>query len=116
LVEGRLVRSSAGDFVDAMGGKWPVDGITSAKDGQRVVYGIRPTDLRMGGAGAGVKGRVEVIEPTGAETEVVVEVGGQRLVLVHPGRTDQRPDADIGVNADPASGHVFDHASGVRLN
>lgn len=116
LIEGRLVRSNAGDFVKALGSDWPVGAFGSAADGQRVVYGVRPTDLRIGDAGIGVQGQVVVVEPTGAETEIVVDVSGQSLVAVHHGRTDARPDLTVSVSVHASSGHLFDHASGVRLN
>ena len=59
--------------------------------------------------------RVVVVEPTGAETELLVEVGGQQLVLVMHGRTDVQPDQTVHLAVDAAKAHVFDAASGRRL-
>ncbi len=116
LIAGVIKRTDAGDFVDAIGHLWPVSGLAGAQDGRGVVYGIRPTDLLIGGLDAGAQGRVVVVEPTGAETELIVEIGGQNLVALQPGRIEARPDAMIQVGVSPATGHVFDLASGVRLN
>jgi multiple sugar transport system ATP-binding protein len=58
---------------------------------------------------------VVVVEPTGAETELVVEVGGQRLVIVMHGRTDAQPDETIHVGVEPARAHLFDGATGKRI-
>ena len=116
LIEGHLVRSSTGDFVDALGNRWPVAGLSGARDGQRVAYGARPTELRIGEPAVGIHGRVVVVEPTGAETELVVDINGQSFVVVHPGRTNVRPDAEIGITVDASIGHVFDQSSGLRLN
>ena len=57
-----------------------------------------------------------MVEPTGAETELLLEVGGQNLVLVMHGRTEVQPDETVHVSVDTAKAHVFDAASGKRLS
>ena len=99
--------------VDALGQRWPLPPAVGAKEGQAVHYGVRPVDLRLGDAGLPAK--VVVVEPTGAETELVVEVGGQRLVVVAHGRPTARPDDTVHLRIDPAQVHVFDGSSGQRL-
>jgi len=49
-------------------------------------FGIRPTDLVLATQGIAAPG--VVVEPTGAETERLVQVGKQRLTVVMHGRTD----------------------------
>jgi multiple sugar transport system ATP-binding protein len=101
-----------GEVVEALGQRWPVlPGL--GRDGQDVHYGIRPTDLML--AEAGVPAEVVVIEPTGAETELLVQVGGQQLVVVMHGRTDARPGQTVHLAIDGAKAHVFDRAGGARL-
>ena len=98
--------------VQALGARWPLP--TLAASGERAVhYGIRPTDLAL--AGAGIAARVVVVEPTGAETELLLDVGGQQLVLVMHGRTDVQPEQTVYLSVDAAKAHVFDAASGRRL-
>jgi multiple sugar transport system ATP-binding protein len=98
--------------VHALGARWPLPPL--AASGERAVhYGIRPTDLAL--AGAGIAARVVVVEPTGAETELLLDVGGQQLVLVMHGRTDVQPEQTVHVAVDAAKAHVFDAASGRRL-
>ena len=75
--------------------------------------GVRPGDLEL--AADGVAGRVVVVEPTGAETELVVDVGGERLIVVMHGRTAVKPDDTVHLQVDPAKVHVFDAADGRRL-
>ena len=100
-------------MVEALGARWPVPpGVGQGSEGQKVSYGIRPTDLTLG---SGVPAKVVVVEPTGAETELLVEVGGQQLVLVMHGRTAARPDDTVHLALDAAMAHVFDGASGARL-
>ena len=84
-----------------------------AAQGQAVHYGIRPTDLRL--ADGGIAGQVVVVEPTGAETELLLQLGDARIVMVMHGRTAARPDETLHLALDAEKAHVFDAASGQRL-
>ena len=59
--------------------------------------------------------QVIVIEPTGAETELLLQVGTERLTLVMHGRTDAQPDDTVRLHIDPEKAHVFDATTGARL-
>ena len=63
----------------------------------------------------GVEARVTVVEPTGAETELLLDVAGTQLVVVMHGRTHARPDDRVHVSVEPSAVHAFDGASGRRL-
>ncbi|MFY8085367.1 MAG: ABC transporter ATP-binding protein [Rubrivivax sp.] len=98
--------------VQGLGSPWPIlPGL--AAEGQAVSYGVRPTDLRL--APQGIEARVIIVEPTGAETELLVEVGGQQMVVVLHGRTQAQPGDQVFLTLDVAKSHVFDAASGLRL-
>jgi multiple sugar transport system ATP-binding protein len=101
-----------GAAVLALGARWPLVSRIGA-EGLAVHYGIRPTDLVL--AGQGIPAQVVVVEPTGAETELLLQVGGQQLVVVMHGRTAARPDDTVYLQVDPTKAHVFDAASGARL-
>jgi multiple sugar transport system ATP-binding protein len=101
-----------GGQVEGLGAQWPLaPGV--AAEGQAVSYGVRPTDLRL--ADSGIPGRVIIVEPTGAETELLVEVGGQQMIVVIHGRTQAQPGETVHLQHDVAKSHVFDAASGLRL-
>jgi multiple sugar transport system ATP-binding protein len=103
-----------GGAVEALGARWPLPaGVGKASEGQRVHYGIRPTDLQL--SDSGIPARVVVIEPTGAETELLLEVGGQQLVLVMHGRTEAKPDDTVFLALDAVKAHAFDGQSRARL-
>ncbi|GAA4333895.1 sn-glycerol-3-phosphate ABC transporter ATP-binding protein UgpC [Variovorax defluvii] len=116
VVEGVLRRNGAGNVVEAHGAHWPAPQAEGAADGQPVHYGIRPGDIVLGDAGTGVPARVIVIEPTGNETELLVEVGDARIGLVVHGRVDVQPDDRVGLSISAGSAHLFDRQSGRRLN
>ncbi len=102
-----------GREVEALGARWPVAPDVAIHEDQAVHYGIRPTDLRL--ADQGIPARVEVVEPTGAETELLVQVGDQQLVVVIHGRTAAGPGDLIHLTLDAAKAHVFDSKSSQRL-
>ena len=101
-----------GGAVEALGARWPLVAGTG-HEGQEVHYGIRPTDLVL--ASQGIAAKVVVVEPTGAETELLLQIGDQQLVLVMHGRTAAQPDDTVYLSLDAAQAHVFDGASGQRL-
>jgi multiple sugar transport system ATP-binding protein len=103
-----------GGAVEALGARWPLPALTAAgSQGQAVQYGIRPTDLAL--AAGGIAARVVVVEPTGAETELLLDIGGQQVVLVMHGRTDVQPDQTVHLAVDAQKAHAFDAATGQRL-
>jgi multiple sugar transport system ATP-binding protein len=106
-----------GGALQALGARWALPAGLPVAAGRKVHYGVRPGDLELAAAGVagGVPGRVVVVEPTGAETELVVDVGGQRLIVVMHGRTAVKPDDTVHLLVDPTKVHVFDAADGRRL-
>ena len=101
-----------GGAVEGLGARWPLPAGVG-REGQDVHYGIRPTDLVL--ADTGIAAEVVVVEPTGAETELLLRVGGQDIILVMHGRTDARPGSTVQLTLDGAKAHVFDRAGGARL-
>jgi len=97
--------------VEALGARWPANGRTS--DGQRVRYGIRPEHLEP--AASGIPAEVIVVEPRGAETEIVAKVGDAALTVMMRGRSSAGPGERIFLAPQPAHAHLFDAASGQRL-
>jgi multiple sugar transport system ATP-binding protein len=80
-----------------------------------VHYGIRPTDISIGAAGEGVQATVVVVEPTGAETELLVQVGDSKLVVVLHGRTAVQPDDVVSLIIKTDKVHLFDSVSEMRI-
>ena len=119
VIRGKLVvaadGSAAGAMVEAAGTRWPVPAHLGATPGQDVHYGIRPGDIHLSPTGHGIAASVIVVEPTGAETELLVQVGDAQIVVVIHGRTAARPDDTVHLIIDTDKAHVFDTASGNRL-
>ena len=114
VVEGTVRRASGAAHVEAGGGvHWPLTR-GPGTEGQAVAYGIRPEHLMLG-PGGGVLGEIVVVEPTGAETELVIQVGDANVNLRTHGRPQVNPGDKVGLAIDPANVHVFDKATGQRL-
>jgi multiple sugar transport system ATP-binding protein len=84
--------------------------------GQRVILGIRPEDLRLGGAsGSGVSARVQEIEPLGNETLVSLDASGVPLTARIDGAATLERGATVTVSVAPEALHWFDGERETRL-
>jgi multiple sugar transport system ATP-binding protein len=115
VVAGVLRQAHGAAQVEAAGTRWPVPAPVEGVDGQAVHYGIRPGDIHLAPTGQGIAARVIVVEPTGAQTELLLQVGDAQLVVVVHGRTAARPDDTVYLAIDADNAHVFDSATGRRL-
>jgi multiple sugar transport system ATP-binding protein len=116
VIAGTLRGANASTVVEAADSRWPVPPQTSGAAGRSVHYGIRPGDIHLAPNGQGIAAKVIVVEPTGAETELLLQVGDAQLIAVIHGRTAAQPDETVHLAIDPAKAHVFDSASGKRLS
>ncbi len=98
------------------GTQLPLPNSAAGKDGQPIVYGVRPEHLRLVGTSEGLDGEVVVVEPTGAETLVVTRVAGQDLHAIFRERHQLNPGARITLAPDLGAVHVFDKATGQRMS
>jgi multiple sugar transport system ATP-binding protein len=117
VVTGTLRRDAGEAWVDADGGgRWPLATAAPGSDGMRVAYGIRPSDLGVAAGARSIPAEVIVVEPTGAETELLVRVGTNDIVVVVHGRPNAEPGATVPLAIDPAAIHLFDPTSGTALS
>jgi multiple sugar transport system ATP-binding protein len=100
--------------VEALGVRWPASTMAGhTADGRRVRYGIRPEHLEP--AGSGIPAEVIVVEPMGAETEIVAKVGDASLTVMMRGRARTGPGERIFLAPQATHAHLFDAASGQRI-
>jgi multiple sugar transport system ATP-binding protein len=115
VVTGTLRKQGASAWVEAAGVRWPVEA-AAAVDGQPVVYGVRPEHLALGSGENTVPAEVIVVEPTGAETELLLQVGESQVTIVIHGRTAVKPGEKVGLAVEAGAVHLFDPASGKSLH
>jgi len=113
VFSGVLRRDASLSWVEALGQSWLVDAASGGSVGQAVSYGIRPEHIAIDEAG--IAAEVVVVEPMGAETELVVKIEDVSLTVFAHGRSTARPGDRIFLNPDPQHAHVFDAASGRRI-
>jgi multiple sugar transport system ATP-binding protein len=110
LLQGRI---EGGQFRTADGIRWPVPNGDAAPQGMPVTYGIRPEHLRLDDGG--LPARVQVVEPTGSETQVLLRVGDTPLVGAFRERIGARPGEEIRVVPDLPLVHLFAGETGRRI-
>ncbi|MDR3440128.1 sn-glycerol-3-phosphate ABC transporter ATP-binding protein UgpC [Telmatospirillum sp.] len=114
-----FIGSPAMNFLDAEA----VDGEIRLKGGQslrlrfaathpegKLVFGIRPENIGLSGDGLPV--RVDLVEPTGAETHLELDLAGHSLVAVVRERVMTSPGDVLHVTFDPRAIHLFDPETG----
>ena len=114
VFQGVLRHEAGKSWVEALGARWPLAGLPG-KDGQPVHYGVRPGDLSMLDAAPGIQAKVVVVEPTGAETELLLQVDSAQLIVVMHGRTQAQPGESVYLSVEAAKAHLFDAQSGTRI-
>ncbi len=114
VVKGEFQAGS--QVVQAQGVQWPVPPALTRHAGRSVHYGIRPSDMTLSTTGQGVPAQVVVVEPTGAETELLLQVGQTQLTLVMHGRTTVQPGDTVHLDIDVSKVHLFDGHTEQRLD
>ena len=80
---------------------------------REVALGIRPSDVALDGAGA--PATVTLCELLGEDVIIDLDLGGQLLRAKSAGRTRLAEGEQVRVRIDPARLHVFDRATGRRI-
>ncbi len=113
FIPGRITRSAGGVMLESDIGKFPISSDCTYEEDRAVTYGIRPEHIDI--ANEGLPAQVAVIEPTGAETQVVFRVGSANLVAVFRERHDFSPGQQVYLRPRATHGHLFDTATGERI-
>lgn len=91
----------------------PKTSVASLKEGQQVIYGIRPEHISIGNKGIQVN--VVVTEPTGSETQIFAKANGDLIDAVVKERIMVKPGEKIGFIIDPENVHLFDRETEQRI-
>ena len=110
FMEGTLTKSC---FRTADGFLLPLAAASLPDNNAPAFYGIRPEHLTLSATGIPVT--VELVEPTGAETHVIMKLGAQQIVGVFRERPSLSYGDEVFVTPDVEQVHLFDTA-GLRIN
>jgi len=86
--------------------------------GEKMLLGIRPSDIVMAGKGKGALAtKIHLLEPLGDVTIVSVETSGEtlRVLLPESKATGMRPGDAMHITFDPSKIHVFRAATGEAI-
>jgi multiple sugar transport system ATP-binding protein len=114
FLKGNVRVNGVASFEGPNGVKLPLGGATAGSDGRPAVYGIRPEHFTI--ADDGAEAEIVVVEPTGSETQVFAKLGGEEIVAVFRERHQFNPGEKVRLKPDPMLVHLFDEATGKRLN
>jgi multiple sugar transport system ATP-binding protein len=110
MLRGRI---SGNAFRTEDGTQWPLPSNGHARDEREAVYGVRPEHLRLDPEG--IRATVQVVEPTGSETQVLMRVGEASLIGAFRERIAARPGDTLPISPEPGLAHLFDGATGKRI-
>jgi multiple sugar transport system ATP-binding protein len=112
LLRGKVLANGHAAFEGPDGIRLPL--AATPANGGNVVYGVRPEHFDLADDGAAAE--VHVVEPTGSELHVVAKLGGQEVIAVFRERHQFKPGDLIRLKPNPRFVHLFDEATGKRLN
>ena len=115
LLQGTLCRASDQSWIESAAGRLCIPQYVKAPTGTRVIYGIRPAAILIGDGSKALKAQIDNVEPTGELTQLHVTAGTEELVVVHHGRGHFERGSEISLLPVESSAHVFDAASGERI-
>jgi multiple sugar transport system ATP-binding protein len=113
-LKGTLRLNGKAQFEGPGGIMLPVASVPRNSDGRPAVYGIRPEHFVIAADGAEVE--VQIVEPTGSETQVIAKLGGKEIIAVFRERYQFKPGDKIRLRPDLRLVHLFDEATGKRMN
>jgi multiple sugar transport system ATP-binding protein len=113
FLRGTIRVNGAASFCGSNGVYLPLGASAANADGRSVVYGIRPEHFVI--ADDGAEADVQVVEPTGSETQIVAKLGGEDIIAVFRERHQFKPGDKIRLKPNPGLVHLFDDATGQRI-
>jgi multiple sugar transport system ATP-binding protein len=106
-------RVEDGRFVADCGLRLPLPSVRAAPSG-RSIYGIRPEHLVLDDDG--LDAEVVVVEPSGSTTQIVLRCGDQDIVGEFRDRISAEPRARLRFIPDATRAHLFEEATGKRVD
>ena len=83
--------------------------------GQSILVGIRPEHFVANGTANRIEARVDVVEPLGAQVQLLTDLGGRPVTVLLNERLLPKVGGRIGLSMPAEHLHVVDVGSGVRL-
>ena len=108
IIEGKIGAKEGALIVEARGIELPVPADMNVREGQEVLYGVRPEHFEESHDSVGMKAKINVIEPTGPETHIYADLAGQEICAISRERLAWKPGGDIKLQPMLEHVHLFD--------
>ncbi|PHR87453.1 MAG: sugar ABC transporter ATP-binding protein [Blastopirellula sp.] len=108
LLEGEIVLDKKSKIVKSGNLSLPIPQSSKVEVGQKVVYGIRPEHLKPKMNGQGLPAKIKVVEPTGPETHLYLDLDGNEVCSTSRERLEWPVDSDINLSPVLDNVHLFD--------
>ena len=118
FLEGTIERIDGTLALQHAGGTLMLNGLqqdAEAFAGKPIIAGIRPETLQPGAGASTLTGTVDVVEPTGPDTMVILDVGGQMVTARLGGRDRPKLNETMTLAVDTAAVNLFDPQTGNRI-
>ncbi len=114
FLRGHIRHNGKLEFEGPQAARLPLAAAPAGADGRPAIYGVRPEHFTL--ADDGVEAEIQVVEPTGSEIQVVAKLGGAEVIAVFRERHQFKPGERIRLKPEARLVHLFDEATGTRLN
>ncbi|MBB5189801.1 multiple sugar transport system ATP-binding protein [Silvimonas terrae] len=115
FLPGTLRHAAGGTVIDLEDGQhWQVSAQEIGAVGQKVWLGLRPEHLQVID-GHGLNATVRVIEPTGADTHLIMKLGQTELCATVRDRISAAAGQVLQLSPQPGKAYLFDHATEARI-
>jgi len=115
LMAGKLHRSGRDVAVEINGTNLPVPATADGREGDSVVFGIRPEHLALTAEPTAFTAPLKVVQQTGIDSLVFADFAGVELCALSRDRQSLEPGQTIHFQPQPEAIHLFDATTGVRL-
>ncbi len=115
FLPGKLRHVAGGTVIDLEDGQhWPVSAQEIGAVGQQVWLGLRPEHLQVVD-GHGLNATIRVVEPTGADTHLIMKLGQTELCATVRDRISAGAGQVLQLTPQPGKAYLFDHATEARM-
>jgi multiple sugar transport system ATP-binding protein len=114
MIKGHIRVNGRATFETSTGVTLPLAAGSAENHGRSAIYGVRPEHFVL--ADDGAEAEVMVVEPTGSELQVVAKLGNDEIIAVFRERHQFKPGRKIRLKPNSRLVHLFDEATGKRLN
>jgi multiple sugar transport system ATP-binding protein len=116
FIKGRIAADNPRSFETEAGGRIDLGQACNVGKSGSVTIGVRPEHWNISSDRADtIQAEISVVEPTGAETMLLLKHGQCDLMVALKNRPDLRCGERLQLYPEPGAIHLFDNATGLRL-